>query len=445
MFPNLLFTMSLAGSTVFLLYILTDPFAKKYVSLKWRYMILKIAAAFYLLPVPMYKYLIIDIIHCFFPGLWEKNRHITGTMDMEYIIIAGRGFVKFSSGVRRTLSVELFVGMISLVIIQRKICQYWKWKRVCSVDSEKPSDWEQELFTKVKKETGIKKDVEFICSKHCRSPMASGILAPILIFPVWEGKMEAGRYEYMFRHELVHVKHYDLLMKYIGLLVQAVHWYNPLVYVMFHEISVVSEMYCDSIVISGKGEEERRKYSDLILTLATQNAYAGKEKFFIGMADSRKKNVYKRRILEMKRQKKHKAVLSAVMTAVICTAGVVAAFAYVSPNTVSGPLENDIGAEGYFMTDLNSETGPVISSEEAEQALQNYLIDFSQWEDDYVLEPLNPAAGEIGSDKVYRFEVRYIDTVKETGGRLVSNYAVTVDGERIFQYDPANDAWMSQK
>lgn len=87
----------------------------------------------------------------------------------------------------------------------------------------------------------------------------------------------------------------------------------------------------------------------------------------------------------------------------------------------------------------------VISSVEAEKVLQNYLIDFSQWEDDYVLEPLNPAAGEIGRDKVYRFEVRYKDTVEEAGGRLVSNYAVSADGEMIFQYDLANDEWMIQK
>lgn len=47
--------------------------------------------------------------------------------------------------------------------------------------------------------------------------------------------------------------------------------------------------------------------------------------------------------------------------------------------------------------------------------------------------------------KVYRFEVRYKDTVEEAGGRLVSNYAVSADGEMIFQYDPANDEWMIQK
>ena len=166
----------------------------------------------------------------------------------------------------------------------------------------------------------------------------------------------ADRYEYMFRHELVHIKHHDLFIKYIGLLVMAVHWYNPLVYVMFHEISVISEMYCDSIVIGGKGEEERRKYSDLILTLATQNEYAGKGKFFAGMADSRNKNVYKRRILEMKRHTQHKAVLSVIMTVMICMAGVVITFAYDSPNTVSGPLENDFGGNANFVIEP-TETG----------------------------------------------------------------------------------------
>lgn len=349
MFPNLLFTMSLAGSTVFLLYILTYPFAKKYFSLKWRYRILKISAAFYLLPVPLYKYLIIDVIHRFFPRLWEKSRHISGMMDMEYMIIIGRDFVKFSSGVRRMLLAVLLVGIISFAIIQRRVIQYWKWKSVRGMDSEKPSEWEQELFTKVKKETGIKKDVELICSEYCRSPMAGGILSPVLIFPIWGNQMEADKYEYMFRHELGHIKHHDLLIKYIGLLVMAVHWYNPLVYVLFHEVSVISEMYCDSTVISGKGEEERRKYSSLILTLATQDGYAGKEKFFIGMADSRSKKVYKRRVLEMKRHTQHKAVLSVIMTAVIGMAGVVITFAYDSPNTVSGPVDHDVGGDANFI------------------------------------------------------------------------------------------------
>lgn len=352
MFPSLLFTMSVAGSTVFLLYILAYPFTKKYVSLKWRYRILKIAIAFYLIPVPICKYLIIDIINCFFPGFWEKNRQISETIDMEYVIMIGRGFVNFSSSVRRMLFVVLIAGIISLAMILWRLIQYWKWKKICGADSKKPLDWEQELFIKVKKETGIKKDVELISSAYCRSPMASGTLSSILIFPIWKDKMEADSYEYMFRHELIHIKHHDLLTKYIALLVMAVHWYNPFVYIMFHEISAMSEMYCDSIVLSGKGEKERRTYCDLILTLAAQNEYTGKEKFFAGMANSGRKNMYKRRILEMKRQTKHKAALSVIMTVLICMAGGMTALAYDSPHTVSGPLENDHDGDFTFTRDL---------------------------------------------------------------------------------------------
>lgn len=97
----------------------------------------------------------------------------------------------------------------------------------------------------------------------------------------------------MLRHELVHIKHHDLLIKYIGLFVIAAHWYNPFVYMMFHEISLISEMYCDSFVIGGKGEEERRKYGELILKLAVQKEFTNKEQFIIGMANSRSKWIYK--------------------------------------------------------------------------------------------------------------------------------------------------------
>ena len=356
MFQNLLFTMSLAGSMVFILYILSYPLAEKYFSLKWRYRVLKIAAAFYLLPIPMCKYLIIDVAHCFFPGLPEKAGHAAGTMHMEYIIMVGHGFIKLSPGVRNRLFIVCFLGAIAFAIIQKRVIQYWKWKRVCSFGPQKPSDWEQELFTKVKKETGIKKDVGFICSAYCRSPMASGLFSPILIFPVWENKVRADKYEYMLRHELVHIKHHDLFIKYIGLLVMAVHWYNPLVYIMFREISVVGEMYCDSTVISGAGEEGRREYGNLILELAAQDAYACKETFFAGMAGSGSKNTYKRRILEMKRDKGHKVVLPVIMAMFLCMAGVMAAFVYDPPHTVSGCLEHDMGEDSYFITE-SADTG----------------------------------------------------------------------------------------
>ena len=179
--------------------------------------------------------------------------------------------------------------------------------------------------------------------------------------------MEKEQYEYMLKHELFHIRHRDLSMKYIGLLVMAVHWYNPLAYLLFHEISVISELYCDSAVISGKGEDGRRKYGELILTLAAKNPCVGKGKFFAGMADSRNKNVYKRRILEMKRNKKQKTAAAVMMTALICMAGGATAFAYHEPYIIEDLTgENAIGNETYFM--------PESEKEEPEKLLSDYFF-----------------------------------------------------------------------
>lgn len=349
---NPLFTMSLTVNMVFALYILLYPLLKRFFSLAWRYRILKIAIAFYLIPISLCKYLIMDIIHSFFPLLWEKISHILVNTDMKYIIIVSQDFVKISSKVSYMLMVLLIIMIIAFIIIRKQIIQYWKWKRVCTIGSEKLTNLEQEIFYKMKKEMGIKKKVELICSEYCNSPMTSGILSSFLILPKWTEEIEENKYEYMLQHELVHIKHHDLLIKYIGLLVMAVHWYNPFVYIMFHEISVISEMYCDSIVIGGKGEEECRKYGELILKLAVQNKFSNKRQFFIGMADSRDKWVYKRRILEMKRTKKYKAILPVAMTVFICMVGGGTTFAYDSPKTIF----NDTGYDFDADTDFSIET-----------------------------------------------------------------------------------------
>ena len=352
---NLLFNMSLSGNMVFILYILTYPLTKRFFSLEWRYRILKIAIAFYLIPISLCKYFILNIFRRCFLLLWEKVSHIFVNMDRKYIIIMSQDFMKLSSKIRYMLVVLLIIVIVAFAIIRERIIQYRKWRNVCIVGSEKPTNLEQEIFSNMKKEMGIKKKIELICSEYCNSPMTSGILSSILILPKWDEDIDENKYEYMLRHELVHIKHHDLLIKYIGLFVMAVHWYNPFVYMMFYEISVISEMYCDSIVIGGKGEEERKNYGELILKLAVQNKFSNKGQLFIGMANSRSKWVYKRRILEMKRAKKYKTILPAVMTVLICMVGGITTFAYDSPQTIYNDTGYDFDADMDFTIETSEE------------------------------------------------------------------------------------------
>ena len=90
-------------------------------------------------------------------------------------------------------------------------------------------------------------------------------------------------------------------------------------------------MYCDEKVLEGEDEEMRRRYGELLLKLATENVFENTERFFAGVANSRNKKIYKRRILEMRTNRKCKVILSMVTMALVCMMGGITCFAYNSP------------------------------------------------------------------------------------------------------------------
>ncbi len=314
--------------------IIMSPLAQKYVSLKCRYFVLKTAVVFYLVPFSYYKYYILGIIRSHFPGLWERISPAPEVLTTEDLIIIGGKSVGIPEKTKWLLILMLIMVITAFLMICRQALQYLKMKKIClSIPQKEVSQKQKELFFKIKDEVHVKKNVKFICSKSCRSPMTSGVLSPTVIFPVWdEDRMDAASYGYLIKHELVHIKHHDLLIKLLGILVMAVHWFNPFSYFLYFELSNISEMYCDSVVMHGKDRRERSQYGGLILKLAAENRIGGRDVFFAGIADGRNKMVYKRRILEIMTNKKYKIILSAIMSGFVCMAGGITTFAYDSPN-----------------------------------------------------------------------------------------------------------------
>lgn len=93
MFHNLLFTMSLAGTMVFIFYILFYPLTKRWVSLRWRYGMLKMAMVFYLVPFPEGKYLITRAMEEMYPALWKRVPKMAAAMDPKYMFIVSDNWI----------------------------------------------------------------------------------------------------------------------------------------------------------------------------------------------------------------------------------------------------------------------------------------------------------------------------------------------------------------
>lgn len=145
--------------------------------------------------------------------------------------------------------------------------------------------------------------------------------------------------------------HRDLLIKYLGLLVIAIHWFNPFSYLLFGELSCISEMYCDEKVLEGEGDERRCRYGELLLRLATENVFSNSERFFVGAANSRNKRIYKRRILEMRTSRKCKVALSVVTMALVCMMGGITCFAYNSPAMMLNDQNHKLSEDLSFLTE----------------------------------------------------------------------------------------------
>ena len=95
------------------------------------------------------------------------------------------------------------------------------------------------------------------------SPMLIGFFSPIILLP--DGDVSPDELNYAMRHELAHYIRRDTWINLLILLVSALHWFNPLVYLITKAIRTDCEAACDEAVVKGYCTEQRREYGESIL------------------------------------------------------------------------------------------------------------------------------------------------------------------------------------
>ncbi|AKL95254.1 peptidase M56, BlaR1 [Clostridium aceticum] len=107
-------------------------------------------------------------------------------------------------------------------------------------------------------------DNVFEC-ENISSPFVLGIVNPKIYLPI--GLSEAEK-SYILKHEQIHIKRFDYLIKPFAFLALCVHWFNPFVWLSFVLMSHDMEMACDEQVIKELGTDIKTDYSTSILSLA---------------------------------------------------------------------------------------------------------------------------------------------------------------------------------
>ena len=111
-------------------------------------------------------------------------------------------------------------------------------------------------------ELGLEGRVTFYACEGVSGPMTLGLFRPAVLLPA-EGAAPAA-----LRHELYHVKRWDVGYKVLLLLACALHWFNPLVWRMARAADRDVEACCDAAVVAGQDADYRRSYGELLLSAA---------------------------------------------------------------------------------------------------------------------------------------------------------------------------------
>lgn len=96
------------------------------------------------------------------------------------------------------------------------------------------------------------------------TPMLVGLARPVLLVPARLAADEA--LEAMLLHELVHAQRHDVGYKLVFLAARAVHWYNPLVWLLLRRAGQDVEFACDEAVLALPQAPDAKTYGGALLT-----------------------------------------------------------------------------------------------------------------------------------------------------------------------------------
>lgn len=180
----------------------------------------------------------------------------------------------------------------------------------------------------------IKNIITVIYYREAASPMIIGFFHPILVLP--ENDYNQEEMFFILKHELIHLKRHDVCFKLLFLIAAALHWFNPIIYLMQREAGIDMELSCDERVIRGMTYDVKKAYTETLLS-TLHKQYKKKCNFstqFYGGT-----NVMKKRFnnILVKTRKKNGLLMLACVVCLMLALGSIAGCAIAEPDP-SEPL-----------------------------------------------------------------------------------------------------------
>ena len=128
--------------------------------------------------------------------------------------------------------------------------------------------WLRALVASLSQKAGIHKSVRVLLMPAGTTPAVVGIARPSVLLPEdWETRFDERSLRHVLLHELLHVKQHDLIWNWAATAVQALHWFNPLVWFVVSRFQADRELRCDAGALALLSPTERLDYGHTLLRI----------------------------------------------------------------------------------------------------------------------------------------------------------------------------------
>lgn len=187
----------------------------------------------------------------------------------------------------------------------------------------------------------INSNINVYVVKGVPTPFLIGIIKNAIIIP--ENNYTEEDLKWIFNHELIHFKRKDNILKLLMILALALHWFNPLIYILRRLFFEQCELSCDEQVIKDAEIKEIKEYSLILI-----NSIKYKNELKISLMSSKfsnkKINIIKRRIESMLNLKSKKNGLLFGAFIFFVVGGTIFSF---NSNNVFADTPEDNGVKNY--------------------------------------------------------------------------------------------------
>lgn len=258
---NWLVTTSVTGSLVVLFLILFKKILVRRLGGNGYYLVCALTLMLFVLPVRVA--VPADISNNMFHSVQVTNERVDKEQIAFKTIAVGYAQapeqVEASSFVSRSLSMLSVVNCITVVwicgfiiMLSRYLVSYVRFKY--KVIDQNP--------------IGKVEHLDVVMSDHVHSPMLIGFFKPTIVIP--DKEIDEEDYRLAILHELNHYKQGDVWIKLFAVVINSLHWFNPVTYMAIANLSEACEYSCDEKITRHMKMNEKKKYSEMILAFASR-------------------------------------------------------------------------------------------------------------------------------------------------------------------------------